>query len=87
MVYIKDWTEFCEAAEEMFQADPEKTRYLTKYRRRDKQFILKVTNNSKCLKYTGNFQHEVKRLDKFNHTMMQLMLGLSGDTKHKATET
>ena len=83
--------------------DGSQTRYLVKYRRKDKQFVLKVTNNSKvevtgrcelptslmfwqCLKYTGNFQHEVKRLDKFNHSMMQLMLGISSDSKHKATE-
>eukprot|EP00792_Barthelona_sp_PAP020_P006708 TRINITY_DN3060_c0_g1_i3.p1 TRINITY_DN3060_c0_g1~~TRINITY_DN3060_c0_g1_i3.p1 ORF type:complete len:56 (+),score=13.58 TRINITY_DN3060_c0_g1_i3:23-169(+) len=45
MVLIADLEQFCDAAEAMYQDDPLKFRYSTKYRHKEGKFALKATND------------------------------------------
>uniref|UniRef100_A0A7N0UEX6 Signal recognition particle 9 kDa protein n=1 Tax=Kalanchoe fedtschenkoi TaxID=63787 RepID=A0A7N0UEX6_KALFE len=45
MVYVATWDEFLERSVQLFRADPEATRYQTKYRNCDGKLVVKVTDN------------------------------------------
>ncbi|KAJ3063391.1 Signal recognition particle protein, partial [Quaeritorhiza haematococci] len=45
MVYIENWSDFENAAIDLYSAAPTRTRYLTKYRHVDGQLVLKVTDD------------------------------------------
>ncbi|KAF3663199.1 Signal recognition particle 9 kDa protein [Capsicum annuum] len=45
MVYITSWDDFVERSVQLFRADPEKTRYVMKYRHSDGKLVLKVTDD------------------------------------------
>ena len=47
-----DFSEFMAASEAMCTESPDKTRYSIKYRHKDVQLVLKVTNDREVLKYS-----------------------------------
>lgn len=44
-MYIERWEDFYAAAEELYVADPLRTRYVAKYRHCDGKLVLKVTDD------------------------------------------
>ncbi|CAM8976730.1 unnamed protein product [Rhodiola kirilowii] len=73
MVYVETWDEFLEKSVQLFKADPEATRYQTKYRHCDGKLVLKVTDNKECLKYKTDQAQDLKKLEKLNNIFFTLM--------------
>ena len=44
-MFIEDWASFYEQAEQLYRADPLKTRYVLKYKHNSGKLILKVTDD------------------------------------------
>ncbi|KAL1411145.1 hypothetical protein Q8F55_002095 [Vanrija albida] len=51
MVYIKKWTDFESAVIELYARAPRQTRYVVKFLPKTGQLVLKVTDDTKCIKY------------------------------------
>lgn len=45
-MYIQEWDSFLEAAKAVFVDNPQRTRYVTKYRHCDSKLVLKVTDDT-----------------------------------------
>mmetsp|Transcript_17687 Transcript_17687/g.42659 ORF Transcript_17687/g.42659 Transcript_17687/m.42659 type:complete len:114 (-) Transcript_17687:65-406(-) len=81
MVYIESWNSFIEAAQQLFLASPEKTRYLVKYRHVEAKLVLKVTDDVVCLKYRTDQAQDVRKMDKLNALFLRLMSGETVDAE------
>lgn len=73
MVYINSWDDFVEKSVLMFRTDPEKTRYVMKYRHSDGKLVLKVTDDKVCLKFKTDQLQEAKKMEKLNNIFFTLM--------------
>merc|ERR1711879_122066 len=73
MVYIRDFDEFAAATERLFIENPAKTRYIVKYRHKDGQMVLKVTDDVVCLKYKSNQLNDIRKLERLTGTFLKLM--------------
>ncbi|KAK4759111.1 hypothetical protein SAY87_020412 [Trapa incisa] len=73
MVYITSWDEFVEKSVQLFQADPESTRYSVKYRHCEGKLVLKVTDNRECLKFKTETAQDAKKMEKLNNIFFTLM--------------
>jgi len=73
MVYFKNWEEFQEAAEKLYQQNPSKTRYTSKYRHSDGKLVLKVTDDKVCLKYRTDQNQDLKKVEKLNNIFFRVM--------------
>lgn len=74
MPYFDTWEEFEKHAEALFQAEPDRTRCSIKYRHVDGQIVCKVTDDKACLKFRTDQLQDVKKIEKFNATLMRAML-------------
>jgi len=72
-MYIIDWKEFYEAAEKLYLASPSKVRYCLKYRHSGSQVVLKVTDDTVCIKYRTDRQEAVKQITELNNLFLKLM--------------
>ncbi|XP_019188709.1 PREDICTED: signal recognition particle 9 kDa protein-like [Ipomoea nil] len=73
MVYITSWDDFVEKSVQLFRADPEKTRYVMKYRHSDGKLVLKVTDDKECIKFKTDQAQDAKKMEKFNNIFFTLM--------------
>ncbi|XP_033512663.1 signal recognition particle 9 kDa protein [Nicotiana tomentosiformis] len=73
MVYITSWDDFVERSVQLFRADPEKTRYVMKYRHSDGKLVLKVTDDKECLKFKTDQAQDAKKMEKLNNIFFTLM--------------
>ncbi|EKX50823.1 hypothetical protein GUITHDRAFT_85224 [Guillardia theta CCMP2712] len=73
MVYINNWDDFMQAAQELLIKSPDKTRYLIKYRHVDAQLVLKVTDDVVCIKYKTDQSLDVKKMERLNNLFLRLM--------------
>ncbi|EGG01692.1 uncharacterized protein MELLADRAFT_30850, partial [Melampsora larici-populina 98AG31] len=73
MVYLKNWDSFASAALELYTQSPEKVRYCVKWRHETKWLVLKVTDDTKCLKFKTRSAVFLNRFDAFNRTMIEKM--------------
>ena len=55
-MYIKEWDDFYQAAEALFNESPTQTRCVTKYRHVDGVLVMKVTDNKKVRKNNSQTQ-------------------------------
>ncbi|KAH8920851.1 signal recognition particle, SRP9/SRP14 subunit, partial [Atractiella rhizophila] len=51
MVYITKWDEFCVRALALYNENPTRTRYCIRYRHTRSLLVLKVTDDTTCLKF------------------------------------
>ena len=65
-MYFSDFEVFFQASEAMFVSNPEKTRYVFKYRACEGHIVLKVTDNVKCLKFKTNKHDDLKQIERMN---------------------
>ncbi|KAI8464626.1 MAG: signal recognition particle, SRP9/SRP14 subunit [Monoraphidium minutum] len=72
-MYIDDWDSFYVQAEELWRRQPLKARYCVKYRHAEGKLVLKVTDDTTCLKYATDQLVDVKRMEKLNNLMFLLM--------------
>ncbi|XP_010932579.2 signal recognition particle 9 kDa protein [Elaeis guineensis] len=73
MVYIASWDEFVERSVQLFRADPQLSRYVTKCRHCDGKLVLKVTDNRECLKFKTDRAQDAKKMEKLNNIFFTLM--------------
>ncbi|PWA53366.1 Signal recognition particle, SRP9/SRP14 subunit [Artemisia annua] len=73
MVYIISWDDFVERSVQLFRANPEKTRYVMKYRHSDGKLVLKVTDDKECLKFKTDQAQDAKKMEKLNNIFFTLM--------------
>eukprot|EP00940_MAST-03C_sp_MAST-3C-sp2_P001885 g1885.t1 len=71
--YVKTWTEFFDAAKKMIAKTPKKTRYTMKYRHKDQDLVLKVTDDVTCVKYKTDQEIGVKRMTQLNDWAIAFM--------------
>ncbi|TEB20988.1 signal recognition particle, SRP9/SRP14 subunit [Coprinellus micaceus] len=73
MVYIHSWQEFQEAAEALYERDPNKTRYCVKWRASEGKLVLKITNDVTCLKFKTYSSIFLNRFEALNLALIEKM--------------
>ncbi|EIW74825.1 signal recognition particle SRP9 SRP14 subunit [Coniophora puteana RWD-64-598 SS2] len=73
MVYIASWQEFQEAAEDLYTKAPNTTRYCVKFRSSEGKLVLKITDNTKCIKFKTYSSIFLNRFEALNLSLMQKM--------------
>ncbi|KAF8322451.1 signal recognition particle, SRP9/SRP14 subunit [Clavulina sp. PMI_390] len=72
-MYIKAWDEFQAAAEALYAKEPVKTRYSVKWRSSEGLLVLKVTDDTTCLKYKTRNAIILNRFDALTLSLMRKM--------------
>eukprot|EP00041_Stephanoeca_diplocostata_P007400 m.105248 g.105248 ORF g.105248 m.105248 type:complete len:83 (-) comp16859_c0_seq1:471-719(-) len=67
---VENWDDFSRQAEALMKQDPERTRYVTKYRPTTPKVELKVTDDKVCLQFVTDEQQILKKIINFNTKMM-----------------
>lgn len=73
MPYLSSWDEFAKAAELLYLEDPNKCRFVMKYRHTDGKLVVKVTDNQVCLMYLAEQAQDVKKVEKLSSLLMRHM--------------
>ncbi|GBE87077.1 signal recognition particle, SRP9/SRP14 subunit [Sparassis latifolia] len=73
MVYISSWQEYQEAAEALYEKSPNTTRYCVKWRANKGKLVLKITDNTTCLKFKTYSSMFLNRFEALNLSLMQKM--------------
>ncbi|KAL8513725.1 hypothetical protein ACS0TY_013002 [Phlomoides rotata] len=73
MVYLDSWDDFLEKSVQLFRSNPEKTRYVMKYRHSDGKLVLKVTDDKECIKFKTDQAQDAKKMEKLNNVFFTLM--------------
>jgi signal recognition particle subunit SRP9 len=73
MVYISSWNEYQEAAEALYAKSPNDTRYCVKWRSPEGILVLKITDNTTCLKFKTFSSIFLNRFEALNLSLMQKM--------------
>ncbi|KAI0724804.1 signal recognition particle, SRP9/SRP14 subunit [Fomitopsis betulina] len=73
MVYLSSWQDYQEAAEALYEKSPETTRYCVKWRAADAKLVLKITDNTTCLKFKTTSSVFLNRFEALNLSLMQKM--------------
>ncbi|CAH0669104.1 unnamed protein product [Spodoptera exigua] len=73
MTFIPNWEEFEKSAEMLYLRDPLNTRYTIKYSHTKGVFVVKITDNKKCLQYKTEVQQDVRKIDKFISNLIRHM--------------
>ncbi|KAH7882743.1 signal recognition particle, SRP9/SRP14 subunit [Phlebopus sp. FC_14] len=74
MVYIASWQEFQEAAENLYATSPNKTRYCVKWKSSEGKLVLKITDDTTCIKFKTYSSIFLNRFESLNLLLMQKML-------------
>ena len=73
MVYIHSWQSFQEKVEALYSESPTKTRYCVKWRSSEGKLVLKVTDDTTCLKFSTHSSIFLNRFETLNFSLMQKM--------------
>ncbi|KIM37807.1 hypothetical protein M413DRAFT_256340 [Hebeloma cylindrosporum] len=73
MVYIHTWQEFQDAAEALYSKSPNNTRYCVKWKSSEGKLVLKITDNTTCLKFKTHSSIFLNRFESLNLSLMQKM--------------
>jgi len=73
MVYISVWEEFALAAEELYTKQPVKTRYCVKWKSSEGVLVLKITDDTTCLKFKTYSSIILNRFEALNLSLMRKM--------------
>ncbi|XP_022119963.1 signal recognition particle 9 kDa protein [Pieris rapae] len=73
MTFIPNWEEFEKSAELLYLRDPINTRYTIKYCHLKGAFVVKITDNKKCLQYKTEIQQDVRKIDSFITNLIRHM--------------
>ncbi|KAL4070218.1 signal recognition particle, SRP9/SRP14 subunit [Scleroderma yunnanense] len=73
MVYIASWQEYQEAAESLYAKSPNKTRYCVKWRSSEGKLVLKITDDTTCIKFKTYSSIFLNRFEALNLSLMQKM--------------
>lgn len=73
MVYIHSWQEYQDAAEALYETSPNKTRYCVKWRAAEGKLVLKITDDTRCIKFKTYSSVFLNRFEALNLSLMQKM--------------
>ncbi|KAF8963289.1 signal recognition particle, SRP9/SRP14 subunit, partial [Flammula alnicola] len=73
MVYIHSWQGFQDAAESLYAKSPNNTRYCVKWKSSEGKLVLKITDDTTCLKFKTNSSIFLNRFESLNLSLMQKM--------------
>ncbi|KAI0050232.1 signal recognition particle, SRP9/SRP14 subunit [Auriscalpium vulgare] len=73
MVYINSWQDYQEAAEALYSKSPDKTRYCVKWKSSEGKLVLKITDDTTCLKFQTHSSIFLNRFEALNRSLMQKM--------------
>jgi len=73
VVYYRQWDDFAKAAGAMVQANPSQVRYCSRWRYDRGLLVLKVTDNSTCVKFKTRSTIILNRFEVLNRTLMATM--------------
>ncbi|KAF9493065.1 signal recognition particle, SRP9/SRP14 subunit [Pleurotus eryngii] len=73
MVYISVWQDFQEAAEALYTKSPNNARYCVKWKSSEGKLVLKITDNTTCIKFKTNSSIFLNRFEVLNVTLMRKM--------------
>ncbi|KAI0084350.1 signal recognition particle, SRP9/SRP14 subunit [Irpex rosettiformis] len=73
MVYISSWQDFQEAAESLYEKSPNHARYCVKWRGSERKLVLKITDDTTCIKFKTYSSVFVNRFEALNLSLMQKM--------------
>jgi len=73
MVYLKSWQAYQESAEALYAKAPTKTRYCVKWKASEAKLVLKITDDTTCLKYKTNSSVYLNRFEALNAALLRRM--------------
>ncbi|KIY68281.1 signal recognition particle, SRP9/SRP14 subunit [Cylindrobasidium torrendii FP15055 ss-10] len=73
MVYISSWHDFQDAAEKLYTKSPVKTRYVIKWRAAEGKLVLKITDDTECIKFKTQSSIFLNRFEALNLSLMEKM--------------
>ncbi|KAJ7157981.1 signal recognition particle, SRP9/SRP14 subunit [Mycena crocata] len=73
MVYIHAWQEYQDAAEALYAKSPTKTRYCVKWRAVEGKLVLKITDDTTCIKFKTYSSIFLNRFEALNLSLMEKM--------------
>lgn len=79
MVYIASWLAYQEAAEALYAKSPSKTRYCVKWRPTQGRLVLKITDDTTCIKFRTSSSIYLNRFEALNLVLMQKMQNRCAD--------
>lgn len=71
MVYIPTWVDFMLLAGDIFKKTDKNPRYVIKLKKKEKAFILKVTDNERCIKFKIPGCNSNQQVLEMNETFMK----------------
>ncbi|KAI0061254.1 signal recognition particle, SRP9/SRP14 subunit [Artomyces pyxidatus] len=74
MVYINSWQEYQEAAEALYTSSPQKTRYCVKWKSSEGKLVLKITDDTTCIKFKTHSSIFLNRFEALNRSLLQKMI-------------
>jgi len=72
-MYLSNWQEFQEAAENLYEKSPRTARYCVKWRGAEGRLVLKISDNTTCLKYKTHSSIFLNRFEALNLSLMRKM--------------
>ncbi|KAK0218963.1 signal recognition particle, SRP9/SRP14 subunit [Armillaria fumosa] len=73
MVYIQSWQEYQDAAEALYTKSPVNTRYCVKWKPSEGKLVLKITDNTSCIKFKTYSSIFLNRFEALNLSLMEKM--------------
>ncbi|KAJ7255095.1 signal recognition particle, SRP9/SRP14 subunit [Mycena haematopus] len=73
MVYIHAWQEYQDAAEALYLKSPTTTRYCVKWKSSEGKLVLKITDNTTCIKFKTYSSIFLNRFEALNLSLMEKM--------------
>ncbi|KAK0477604.1 signal recognition particle, SRP9/SRP14 subunit [Armillaria novae-zelandiae] len=73
MVYIQSWQEYQDAAEALYAKSPVNTRYCVKWKASEGKLVLKITDNTSCIKFKTYSSIFLNRFEALNLSLMEKM--------------
>ncbi|KAK0445014.1 signal recognition particle, SRP9/SRP14 subunit [Desarmillaria tabescens] len=73
MVYIQSWQEYQDAAEALYAKSPVTTRYCVKWKASEGKLVLKITDNTSCIKFKTYSSIFLNRFEALNLSLMEKM--------------
>ncbi|KAF8179029.1 signal recognition particle, SRP9/SRP14 subunit [Mycena galopus ATCC 62051] len=73
MVYIHAWQEYQDAAEALYAKSPTTTRYCVKWKSSEGKLVLKITDDTTCIKFKTYSSIFLNRFEALNLSLMEKM--------------
>lgn len=72
-MYIQSWQEFQDAAEALYAKSPVDTRYCVKWKASEGKLVLKITDDTSCIKFKTYSSIFLNRFEALNLSLMEKM--------------